>query len=129
MLWDIRKNQEGPVAELDGHCGPVTLLHMDPYKIVTGGPQDTDINVWEVDTGTRTNSLSCCCGCWEEETHGNSSGCSAIAVDGCRIVTANYCQGLGILRFRDFSKASSPVMNLEDDQTSKFWDSSSDGFS
>ncbi|XP_054792810.1 uncharacterized protein LOC129298420 isoform X2 [Prosopis cineraria] len=126
MLWDIRRNQEEPVAELDGHCGPVTLLHMDPYKIVTGGPQDPCINVWEVDTGAQIKSLSCCCG--EKEAHGSRSGCGAMAVDGCRIATASYCEEMGILRFRDFSNASSSVMKLEEDQTqtSKFWDSSSD---
>ncbi|KAI9118910.1 hypothetical protein K1719_009585 [Acacia pycnantha] len=127
LLWDIRRNQEEPMAELDGHCGPVTLLHMDPYKIVTGGPRDPEVIVWEVDTGAQTNSLSCCCG--EKEAHGNRSGCGAIAVDGCRIASASYCEEMGILRFRDFSKASSPVMKLEDDQTSKFWDSSCDGVS
>ena len=52
MLWDVRRNQESlkpePIAELDGHCGQVTLLHMDPYKIVTGGPDNAYVNVWEV---------------------------------------------------------------------------------
>ncbi|XP_028806429.1 uncharacterized protein LOC114761267 isoform X2 [Neltuma alba] len=127
MLWDIRRNQEESVAELDGPSGPITLLHMDSYKIVAGGPRDSSINVWEVDTGAQTNSLSCCCG--EKEAHGNRSGCGALAVDGCRIATASYCQEMGILRFRDFSNASSPVTKLEDDQTSKFWDSSTDGIS
>ena len=45
MLWDIRRNQEPlkpePIAEMDGHNGPVSYLHMDPYKIVTAGPEDS----------------------------------------------------------------------------------------
>ncbi|KAF7819681.1 putative E3 ubiquitin ligase complex SCF subunit sconB [Senna tora] len=126
MLWDIRRNQAEPIAELDGHCGPVTLLHMDPYKIVSGGHEDTYINVWEVDTGAQTNSLSCCC--IEKDGHSNSSGCVAMAVDGSRIATASHCGENGIVRFRDFNNGSSPVMKLEDEEhSSKFWDSSTDG--
>ncbi|EEF45018.1 conserved hypothetical protein [Ricinus communis] len=53
MLWDIRRNQATPkpepIAKLDGHTGSVTLLQMDPYKIVTGGPEDLYINTWEAD--------------------------------------------------------------------------------
>lgn len=49
LLWDIRKSQEGvkprPMAELDGHNGPVTHVHMDPYKIVIGGPDDYYVHV------------------------------------------------------------------------------------
>lgn len=127
MLWDIRSNQQEPIAELDGHCGPVTQLHMDPYKIVSGGHEDIYINVWEVDTGAQTNSLSCCC--TEKDGHSSRSGCGAMAVDGCRIATASYCEEeeKGILRFRDFNNGASPVMKLEDEQPSKFWDSSIDG--
>lgn len=127
MLWDIRRNQPEPIAELDGHCGPVTLLHMDPYKIVSGGPEDTWVNVWEVDTGAQTNSLSCCC--TEKDGHGSRSGCGAMAVDGCRIATASYCEENGIVRFRDFNNGARPVMKLEDEQPSKFWDTSNDAAS
>ncbi|XP_061360831.1 uncharacterized protein LOC133304785 [Gastrolobium bilobum] len=122
MLWDIRKNQESltpkPIAELDGHCGPVTLLHMDPYKIVTGGPDDECVNVWEVDTGVQTNSLPCFNGL---------SGCNAMAVDGSRVTTATYSQDLTVLRFRDYHNAKNPLTKLESEPSSKFWDSLSDG--
>ncbi|XP_045816846.1 mitochondrial division protein 1-like [Trifolium pratense] len=120
MLWDIRRNQEllkpKPIAELDGHSGPVTNVHMDSYKIVTGGPDDAYVNVWEVGTGEQTNSLLCCL-----------SGCDAMAVDGCRIITAGYCDRSGHLIYRDFNNATSPVTKLENEPpTSKFWDSQSD---
>ncbi|KAK2419870.1 U4/U6 small nuclear ribonucleoprotein PRP4 [Trifolium repens] len=127
MLWDIRRNQEllkpKPVAELDGHSGPVTNLHMDSYKIVTGGPDDTYVNVWEVGTGEKTNSLLCCLP-GEDDCR---SGCDAMAVNGCRILTASYCNRWGVLTYWDFNNATSPVTKLENEPpTSKFWDSQSD---
>ncbi|MCH96396.1 F-box/WD repeat-containing protein sel-10-like [Trifolium medium] len=89
---------------------------MDSYKIVTGGPDDAYVNVWEVGTGEQTNSLHCC-----------FSGCDAMAVDGCRIITAGYCNRSGHLTYRDFNNATSPVTKLENEPpTSKFWDSQSD---
>ncbi|KAK9272757.1 hypothetical protein L1049_003134 [Liquidambar formosana] len=123
MLWDIRRNQETlkpePMAELEGHTGAVTLVHMDPYKIVTGGPEDIYLNVWEADTGAQTNSLTCCF----PERSIFSSGCSAMAVNGCRIVTAGCGDEQGLVRFRDFTDATIPVSSYEEDEpTSKFWD-------
>lgn len=129
MLWDIRKNQEllkpEPIAELDGHSGPVTQLHMDSYKIVTGGPNDAYVNVWEVGTAEQTNSLLCCLD--EEEEDIGSSGCDGIAVDGLRIITASYYNDTGVLRYRDFNNAKSAVTKLENEPPSKFWGSMSDG--
>ncbi|KAJ0099924.1 hypothetical protein Patl1_22139 [Pistacia atlantica] len=108
MLWDIRRSQETlklePVAELDGHTGPVTHLHMDPYKVVTGGPEDLHVNIWETDTGMQTNSLLCCS---SEETK-TVIGCSALAVNGCRIATATYSER-GLIKFRNFSHAACPI--------------------
>lgn len=128
MLWDVRRNQETvirpePIAELDGHTGPVTLLHMDPYKIVTAGQEDVCVNVWEADTGTQTNSFTC--GFPEEPSV--ASGCSAMAVDGCRIVTGSCGPRMGLVRYKDFSSASCPASQreTEDDHASKFWDSES----
>lgn len=55
MLWDVRRGcdiQKGEtVAELDGHRGNVNLLHMDPYKIVSGGLKDFQVHVWEMGNG------------------------------------------------------------------------------
>jgi len=126
MLWDIRKNQEPlkpvPIAELEGHSGPVTRLHMDSYKIVTGGPDDAYVNVWEVETGEQTNSFLC----FDEEDIGGSF-CDDMVVDGCRIVTAsNYNDDWGVFSFRDFDNATIPVTKLENEPSSKFWGSQSD---
>ncbi|KAI6700583.1 hypothetical protein NL676_014907 [Syzygium grande] len=121
MLWDVRKNQGQsklvPIAELDGHSGPVAHLHMDSYKIVTGSPGDDHVNVWEAETGNLANSLICC----SPEEVGSTFGCSAIAVDGCRIVTAACGLERGLVRLRDFTSADHPVSQYEDERTSKFW--------
>ncbi|XWS44272.1 hypothetical protein CRYUN_Cryun15aG0030500 [Craigia yunnanensis] len=127
MLWDIRRNQETskpePVTELDGHMGSVRLLHMDPYKIVTGGLGDDFVNTWETDTGTKTNSLFCN----RLELGSPHIGCSAMAINGCRIVTASYGETQGLVRFRDFSSATRPILeyNDEDVDVSKFWSTQS----
>lgn len=122
MLWDIRKSQEickpEPVTELKGHDGPVTHLHMDAYKIVTGGPEDNHAIVWELDSGTQTNSLVSC----SSEEPNSFRGCSAMAVDGCRIVTACCGNEDGVVCFRDFTDAERPVSTSHDDKaSSKFW--------
>ncbi|KAL2335549.1 hypothetical protein Fmac_016762 [Flemingia macrophylla] len=123
MLWDIRRNQESlkpePIAELDGHCGPVTSLYMDSYKIVTGCPDSAYVNVWEVDTGVRTNSFLCS----SIENDGTESGCDAMAVDGCRITTASSGEDWSVVHFRDFNNATNSVTKSECEQSSKFWDS------
>ncbi|KAL4332530.1 hypothetical protein GQ457_07G002290 [Hibiscus cannabinus] len=125
MVWDIRRSQEAskpkPVIELDGHMGSVTLLHMDPYKIVTGGLGDNFVNAWEVDTGKQTNTLLCN----RPELGSAKIGCSAMAVNACRIVTASYGEGQGLVSFRDFSGATRPLLSGcgddEDVDVSKFW--------
>ncbi|KAL5582368.1 hypothetical protein UlMin_014810, partial [Ulmus minor] len=126
MLWDIRRNQEPlkpePIAEMDGHDGPVSYLHMDPYKIVTAGPEDSYVNVWDVDTGTQTNGLS------GSSLPVSSSNCSGVAVDGCRIVTTHYShQEHGVVCFRDFTEASCPISSTKNYGSEKFWDSMSYG--
>ncbi|GAV70257.1 LOW QUALITY PROTEIN: WD40 domain-containing protein, partial [Cephalotus follicularis] len=121
ILWDIRRSQETlnlkPMTELDGHTGPVTLLHMDPYKIVTGGPDDLNINIWGPGTATQTNSFSC----FHPEEANTTYGCSAMAVNGCQIVTASYGVEQGVVRYWDFSKLSYPVAEYENEIGSKFW--------
>ncbi|KAK7266327.1 hypothetical protein RIF29_18970 [Crotalaria pallida] len=127
MLWDIRRNQEQskpePIAELDGHYGPVTLLHMDAYKIVTGGRNDENVNVWEANTGEQTNSLLAC----SSEDYGTKIGCDALAVNGSRIITAGGYDDASLLSFRDFNNATNVVTELGKEPLSKFWDSMSDG--
>lgn len=105
---------------MEGHNGPVTQVHMDGYKIVTGGPDDFFTNIWEVETGALINSLSCC----PSDLSNTTIGCNAMAIDGCRIVTA--CSGEnGLIRFRDFNSASCSVALYEDAVSSKFWNSNS----
>ncbi|XP_077233710.1 uncharacterized protein LOC143875999 [Tasmannia lanceolata] len=120
MLWDIRKNQEKPepVADLDGHIGHVTHLHMDLYKIVTGGPKDLYVKIWETDTGTLANSLTCCI---PEELE-SAIGLSAMAVNGYRIVTSSCGAEPGLFYFRDFTNSSRPVSLDEDNPSSRFWE-------
>ncbi|CAL1392089.1 unnamed protein product [Linum trigynum] len=130
LIWDIRRNQETlkpqPVVELEGHNGPVTKLHADRYKIVTGGPHDRFIHVWEAGTGTRTNSVVCSD---HEDAEETSSGCLGMAVDRARIATATTGEGHGLIRYRDFFDATCPVSRVDDhdENSSKFWDQQSYG--
>ncbi|XP_056698063.1 uncharacterized protein [Spinacia oleracea] len=124
LLWDVRKSQDGfksgPIAEMEGHNGPVTQVYMDPYKIVTGGPDDFFIKIWDVETGVFINSFICC----PSEVSSSRMGCNAMAVDGCRIVTV--CSGEnGLLSYRDFTNASCSISSYNDAVSSKFWNKSS----
>ncbi|KAK1282167.1 hypothetical protein QJS10_CPB22g00847 [Acorus calamus] len=128
MLWDIRKNQhvgeEKPVAVLDGHEGQVSLIHMDPYKVVTGGPHDSHIRVWETDTGVLSNSMSCCI----PENEDAPFGCSAMAVDGFRMVTGACGAEEGLLCFRDYSDCSTPISSSPSSvSSSRFWETAKFG--
>ncbi|XP_074344360.1 ribosome biogenesis protein WDR12 homolog [Apium graveolens] len=123
MLWDMRTFSETvkakPLAELDGHIGPVKFLHLDWYKVVSGSPEDQYVNVWESDTGRQTNILDC------NPTDGlnSSTGCSAMAVNGCQIVTGSFTEEQGVIRYRDFNNATSHVLSEGDEGGSKFWGS------
>lgn len=123
-LWDMRRSSEtfkaGSVAELDGHDGAVKHLQMDAYKIVTGGPNDCYVKVWEADTGALANSLIC-----TPQFPSPGFGCSAMAVRGCKIVTAGSNGGEGSLCYRDFANATCVVSSDSDMPSSKFWDSQS----
>lgn len=108
-----------PLAELDGHIGPVKFLHMDWYKVVSGSPEDQYVNVWESDTGRQTNILDC------NPTDGlySTPGCSAMAVNGCQIVTGSFTEEQGVIRYRDFNNATSHVLSEGNEGGSKFWGS------
>ncbi|CAN6702562.1 unnamed protein product [Malus baccata var. baccata] len=107
MLYDTRRNlgtlNSEPIVVDGGHGGPVTYLHMDPYKIVTGSPVDTHFNVLDVSTGALINSLTCI-----EYGTNNNTRCCALAVNGSRIVigSVNDVEEVGCLLFRDFANAS-----------------------
>ncbi|GER49268.1 WD repeat-containing protein 5 homolog [Striga asiatica] len=143
LLWDIRRFSE-PTVELSKHEGPIKLLHLDRHNIVTGGPYDSYIKVWETDTGEHLDSLISS----GEDGKQNYTGCSTMAVDRCRIVTGDGvgvayggCRiltgdGVGVayggnslLRFKDFRTATWHVPSgpyEPDPSASKFWGSLSD---
>lgn len=127
MLWDVRRGcdiQKGEaVAELDGHVGNVNLLHMDPYKIVSGGLEDFQVHVWETGSGGRANSFICC----PLSDSRPGFGCSAMAVDGSRIVTACNDGDHSALCFRDFNNATVPISSDSCILHSKFWGPQSQG--
>ncbi|KAG6406870.1 hypothetical protein SASPL_134482 [Salvia splendens] len=123
-LWDIRRVTDSgivaPTTELNGHAGPIKHIHMDSYKIVTGGPDDECVNVWDVDTGRQTNSLLC-----SAPDREAVNGCSALAVDGCRIVTAGTVSPeLTAVLIRDFRNATNYLSEpaVASSAVSKFWD-------
>jgi WD40 repeat protein len=117
LLWDIRKSQElsNTVAELHSD-GPVTLLHLDPYKVVTGAPWDGQVHVWETRTGHLVNTLSCN----NPVKSAGRSTLSAMAVDGCRIITTGSSTEGSLLHYQDFLRSSVPVAS-SGEEVSKFW--------
>jgi len=106
-----------PVAELE-HGGRVTMVHMDPYKVVTGGPFDYHVNVWETGTGALTNQLDCRL---PGETEDIVS-LSAMGIDGSRIITSGCTEEPGLLYFRDFSNSSKSISCPSNGSSSKFWE-------
>jgi len=52
---------------------------MYPYKVVTGGPFDYHVNVWETSTGALANQLECCL----RGESGDIVGLSTMKVDKC----------------------------------------------
>ncbi|KAA3464723.1 putative E3 ubiquitin ligase complex SCF subunit sconB [Gossypium australe] len=94
-----------PVTELYGrHQTPVTHLHMDPYKIITGGFKSNIVETWETDTGKKTISFFC-----SHPENRFNRGCSAMAVNACRIVAACHVGVRGFIHFTDFSSATRPL--------------------
>ena len=120
MLWDLRKINA--VAVLDGHVGPVAMVHADGYKVVTGGPEDLYVKVWEAETGAPVRALECCPG------GASMVGLSAMAVDGCRMVTGGYGLEPELLCFRDYSNSSVLMGCHEQSSFSKFWEEPSSSF-
>lgn len=118
MVWDSRRSSSKAATEMVGHNGRITQLHMDQYKIVTGGPEDVNVNVWETDTGAKANSLECC-----DQARLFNIKFSAMAVQGLKMVT---CGGSGNICFRDFDTATLPISKPKDKSSSKFWTSQDD---
>lgn len=86
--------------------------------MVTAGPSNQHVNVWDTCGGELLNSLDC-------RIPGEDIlvlGVSAMSVDGCRIVTIACCSEMGVLYYRDFSNCMKPV-SLENIETgTKFWE-------
>lgn len=120
MLWDIRKSQRNPqpVNEF-AHLGPVSSLHIDPYKVVTGSSSSSDVNVWDPNTGILFNSFKC----YEPEDPQFIGGCSSLAVNGSRIVIASTDVDKGYVFYKDYKHATSLVSSSVTDSQSKFWES------
>ncbi|KAK9107740.1 hypothetical protein Syun_023751 [Stephania yunnanensis] len=104
MLWDVRRSgaKPEPVFEMEEHSGPVSSLHMDSYKIVTGSMKDSYCNVWDTSSGTFVNSLPVAI----PHEPVVLSGCSAMAVSGSRIVTATCIDEYAQVYLRDFNNAT-----------------------
>ncbi|KAK9119405.1 hypothetical protein Scep_017498 [Stephania cephalantha] len=104
MLWDVRRSgaKPEPVFEMEEHSGPVSSLHMDSYKIVTGSLKDSYCNVWDTSSGTFVNSLPVAI----PHEPVVLSGCSAMAVSGSRIVTATCIDECAQVYLRDFNNAT-----------------------
>ncbi|KAL5219719.1 hypothetical protein ABZP36_024432 [Zizania latifolia] len=110
LLWDIRKSQELPNTVAEMHSDdPVTLLHLDPYKVVTGAPSDGQAHVWETRTGHLVNTLIC-----------GRSTLSAMAVDGSRVAMVGSSALGNMVRYLDFLMSSVPV-SLPAKEVSRFW--------
>ncbi|KAK9116856.1 hypothetical protein Sjap_015803 [Stephania japonica] len=119
MLWDVRRSgaKPEPVIEMEEHSGPVSSLHMDSYKIVTGSVKDSYCNVWDTNSGKLVNSLRA----GIPHVPDILFGCSAMAVSGSRIVTTTCNDERGLVYLRDFNNATCPKPSKEDNQcTSKF---------
>ncbi|KAJ1282230.1 hypothetical protein BS78_03G035600 [Paspalum vaginatum] len=117
LLWDIRKAQELPntVVAMQSD-GPVKLLHLDPYKVVTGVASNGQVHIRETRTGDLLNTLSC----GEPARSGGRITVSAMAVDGCKIAMAGSSPEGSVLHYRDFLKSSTPV-SLPGKEVSRFW--------
>lgn len=94
----------------------MTLLHLDPYKVVTGAPWDGEVHVWETRTGHLVNTFSCN----NPVRSAGRSTLSAMAVGGCRIVTTGSSTEGSLLHYQDFLRSSVPVA-VPGEGVSKFW--------
>lgn len=113
-LWDLR-NVEEPYATLGGHVGDVDFVHMDHHKVVTGGFSDSEVYVWDSETGDQLNALDL-----------SHRGLTAWTVQGTRIATALFD---GIIQYRDYSNCAVPIRQATDEnnygkEKSKFWETS-----
>eukprot|EP00850_Spirogloea_muscicola_P004218 SM000018S03583 [mRNA] locus=s18:160230:163334:- [translate_table: standard] len=128
QLWDLRAlgSQSTPLAIMTGHRGPVSMLHLDSYKLVSGGKSEQAVHVWDSNTGNEITQLSCALGCEEEDA---CARLVALAVQGPKVVlTTRYPAGV---IFRDYSNSCTPLGQVSPSDEgchskSKFWETTPD---
>ncbi|XP_024536142.1 uncharacterized protein LOC9629616 [Selaginella moellendorffii] len=108
-LWDTRSNHQA-LAELCGHDSPVHFLHLDDVKVVTAGPDDTVVNVWDSNHGTLVSSFD------------QGSCTTALASQGPRLAIATSSSTTRLLSYRDFSNCTESTDQAAGSESSKFWD-------
>lgn len=123
-MWDTRKSEASPDpwAVLGNHNGPVSCVHIDAYKVISGGPEDSNVYVWDAKTGCLLNSLDVV----DDRDPSTVVGLSAFAAQGTRLVTGT-CLGVpGAVRIRDFSNCTDVKVGDDEGgevsmQSSRFW--------
>ncbi|KAL2620394.1 hypothetical protein R1flu_000599 [Riccia fluitans] len=130
-LWDMRMcgdAQPEPWVSLGDHVGPVHCLHVDRYKVVSGGQMDRLVRVWDANTASEISVLDTI----ELDMDILRCGVSAMAVQGPRLLTGTCGDVSGVLRYRDFSNCTNPLDTDEGmseprrPSSSKFWESEFD---
>ncbi|BFI18060.1 hypothetical protein MPTK1_6g12130 [Marchantia polymorpha subsp. ruderalis] len=127
-MWDMRMgsdDQPEPWVTLGDHDGPVHCLHIDRYKVVSGGQHDRLVRVWDANTGEEISVLDTI----ELDRDSFRCGVTAMAVQGSRLVTGTCGDVSGVLRYRDFSNCTNPLdapgvvtEPRSEGGTSKFWE-------
>eukprot|EP00850_Spirogloea_muscicola_P000238 SM000001S04640 [mRNA] locus=s1:1436818:1439728:+ [translate_table: standard] len=128
QLWDLRAlgSQSTPLATMTGHRGPVSMLHLDSYKLVSGGKSEQAVHVWDSNTGNEITQLSCALGCEDEDARPRVV---VLAVQGPKVVlTTRYPAGV---IFRDYSNCCTPLGKVSPSDEgghakSKFWETTPD---
>jgi len=126
-LWDLRKSEECPEpwAVLGNHMGPVHCVHYDMYKVISGGPSDREVHVWNAETGDEISTLDCAVAA----SSSVNVGVSALVANGGKLVTGTCGEDPGVVRLQDFSNCVNPLVECDTEvsnkhsSTSKFWES------
>jgi WD40 repeat protein len=110
---------------LGNHMGPVHCVHYDLYKVISGGPSDREVHVWNAETGDEISTLDCAVAA----SSSVNVGVSALVGNGGKLVTGTCGEDPGVVRLQDFSNCVNPLVECETEVsnkhsgTSKFWES------
>ncbi len=105
--------------------GPVHCVHYDLYKVISGGPSDHEVHVWNAETGDEISTLDC----GVAASSSVNVGVSALVANGGKLVTGTCGEDPGVVRLQDFSNCVNPLVECETEvsnkhsSTSKFWES------